>query len=99
MRRPDAPPERFTAEVLLLGWQVARLPPGCSRISDLEPAEQAELAWLWSAGPAGVRDLWLEHRDWLLAEGARLGLPRLYSRNGPRYWAEFVTMNLDRKDT
>ena len=83
------------AEILLLGWQVARLPKGVARLSDLEPAEQVLARWLWDGRAGAIAELWREHRDWLLAEATRLGLPRLYAHpEGKCYYGEMVSRNL-----
>jgi hypothetical protein len=88
------------AAVALLGWELAKLPPNIARISDLPDGEQAELAWLWTAGPEGMATLWREHEGYLRREAKRLQVPPLYSRNGSRcFWSEYVALGLDtRKD-
>ena len=99
MRRQEDPPGPYATQIALVGWENAKLPRGCSRISDLSPEEAVEIRWLWDGRAEAAATLWREHGSYLRQQAERLNLPRLYSRNGPRYWAEFVTMNLDRKDT
>lgn len=100
MRRQDDPPGPYVTQIALVGWENAKLPRGCSRISDLSPEAAVEIRWLWDGGAKAAATLWREHENYLRREAERLNLPPLYSRSGSRcFWSERVALELDaRKD-
>jgi hypothetical protein len=69
-RRPVAPTTALSESVVrvcLSGWDAA-LPDGADA--------DGQLFELWQANVDGVRALWRQHRDFLLAEATRLGISR-----------------------
>ena len=88
-------PGAWSRRVLLCGWG-APWPPGASRFGELAPDDQAEAGRLWRGGAPALAAAWRAHGDWLIAEAARLGLPRRWSHlAGPAFYAEFVHRNME----